>query len=199
MATISKQLLAQNSLGVENFVRDSLLQTVATALDKGAIAGAGQDEPLGILNYPGTGSVTFGATATRVKAIEFQDALTTANAGNTPDVSLGYVTSPAVASKWMQIPEVATYTASWLWSGSQWQGTVAGLPARSTTSITDNRVIAGDWTKVVIGFWNEAIEILADPFAQKKSGLVEFLCTVLADTALTNAATFCVSTDSGAQ
>jgi hypothetical protein len=198
MATLSKQLLAQNSLGVELFVRDSLLRTVATALDKGAIAGVGGAEPIGILNYEGTGSITFGATATRAKLISFQDSLTTANAGNTPDASLGYVTSPVTASKWQQIPEVATFPKC-LWDGNQWEGTVAGLPARSTTSITDDRVVAGDWTKLVIGFWNEAIEILADPFTQKKTGLVEFLATVFADTGLTNAANFAVSADSGAQ
>jgi hypothetical protein len=53
--------------------------------------------------------------------------------------------------------------------------------------------------KLVIGFWSEAIELLADPFAQKKWSLVEFLCTVLADTGSTNAANFTVSVDSGAQ
>src|SRR5207249_1784677 len=137
MATLSRQLLAQNSLGVENFARDSLLRTVATALDKGAIAGNGNAEPLGILNNSGTGSVTFGATATRAKAIAFQDALTAANAGNTPDASLAYVASPTTASKWQQIAEVATFP-KWLWDGNQWVGTVAGLPARSTNSITDN-------------------------------------------------------------
>ena len=60
MATLSRQLLTQNSLGVELFVRDSLMRTVATAIDKGAIAGAGNAEPIGILSASGTGSVTFG-------------------------------------------------------------------------------------------------------------------------------------------
>jgi hypothetical protein len=73
MATVSRQVLLQNSLGVENFMRDSILRTVGTALDKGALSGNGNAEPLGILNWSGT--VTFGATATRAKAIAFQDAL----------------------------------------------------------------------------------------------------------------------------
>jgi HK97 family phage major capsid protein len=109
MTSLSKQLLAQNSVGVEQFVRDSLMRTIATAIDKGALSGSGNNEPLGVLNNTGTNSVTFSATATYAKVISFQDALTAANVGNTPDSSLAYVTTPAVASKWMQIAEVATF------------------------------------------------------------------------------------------
>jgi HK97 family phage major capsid protein len=197
-SALSTQLLNQNSLGLENFVRDSLVRNVATALDKAAIAGTGGIQPVGILNYSGTGSVTFGATATRAKVISMQDALTAANVGNTPDASLAYVTSPTTASKWQKIEEVAT-SAKWLWDGNQWSGTVAGLPARSTTSITDNRVIAGDFSKLIIGLWGEGIEIIADPYSLKATGQVQFLCAVLASTGTANEANFAVSSDSGAQ
>jgi len=71
IAVLSKQLPAQNSLGVENFVRASLRKTLGTALDKGALVGAGNKEPLGLINNPAVASVTFGATATRAKAIAF--------------------------------------------------------------------------------------------------------------------------------
>jgi predicted phage gp36 major capsid-like protein len=198
MATLSQQLLAQNSIGVENFVRDSLLRTVGSAIDKGALSGNGTSEPLGILNNPNTNQVvTFGGTATRAKAIAFQDALTTANVGNTPDASIGYVTSPVVASKWMQIAEVATFP-KWLWDGNEWEGTVAGLPARSTSNVTNDRVILGDWTKLAVAIFGEGVEILADPFSQKKSALVEFLATALVNTGPVNALNFACSTDTGA-
>jgi HK97 family phage major capsid protein len=137
MTTLSRQLMIQNDLGVENFVRASLLRTVGQALDKAALTGNGNNEPTGILNAAGTNSLSFGATATRAKAIAFQDALTAASAGNTPDSRLGYICSPTTASKWMQIAEVATFP-SWLWSGNEWEGTVAGLPARSSGEISDS-------------------------------------------------------------
>jgi HK97 family phage major capsid protein len=198
MTTLSRQLMIQNDLGVEIFVRASLLRTIGQTLDKGALSGTGNDEPTGILNASGTGSVTFGGAATRAKAIEFQDKLTTAEAGNTPDARLGYVTSTATASKWMQLPEVATYP-SWLWSGNQWQGTVAGLPARSSNNVTGNRVICGDWSKLVVAMWGQGtIQILADPFARKKEALVEFMATLLADIGLVHPSAMTVSSDSGA-
>jgi HK97 family phage major capsid protein len=68
MTTLSRQLMIQNDLGVENFVRASLLRTVGQALDKAALSGNGNAEPLGILNASGTGSVTFSGTATRARA-----------------------------------------------------------------------------------------------------------------------------------
>jgi hypothetical protein len=149
------------------------------------LSGNGNAEPLGILNNTNANQVTFGATATRLKTIAFQDALTADSVGNTPDASLGYVTSFAVASKWQQIAEVSTFPR-WLWDGNQWSGTVAGLPAKATNNVTNNRVVCGDWTKLAVAIFGEAIEILADPFAQKKLSLVEFLATALVDTAPIN-------------
>lgn len=197
MATVSRQMLNQNSLGVENFMRDSLLRTIASAIDKGAISGAGNAEPTGILNWEGTGSATFSGAVTRAKLISIQDTLTAASVGNTPDSKLGFVTSPVVASKWQLAPEVATFPR-FLWEGNQWEGVVTGLPARSTTNVLDNRVIAADWSKLVIGLWGEAAEILVDSFAQKKSALVEIMCTAFADCGPANASNFVVSTDTGA-
>jgi hypothetical protein len=60
-------------------------------------------------------------------------------------------------------------------------------------------VIAGDFSKLIIGLWGEGIEIIADPFSLKKAGQVEFLCALLASTGTANEANFAVSSDSGAQ
>ena len=99
----------------------------------------------------------------------------------------------------MQIPEVATFP-SWLWSGNEWQGVVAGLPARSSNNISGNKVICGDWSRLVVAMWGQGtIAILSDPFARKKEALVEFVATLLADCGLAHAAAMTVSSDSGAQ
>jgi HK97 family phage major capsid protein len=199
IAVLSKDLLKLNSLGVENFIRASLRNTLGTALDKAALAGAGNKEPLGLLNNPNVGQVTFGATATRLKALSFQDTLAAANVGNTPEAQMAYVTTPTTSSKWMTIQEV-TGGSFFLWRGNEWAGEVCGLPARATTNVgAGNNVIAGDWTKLAVAFWSEGFSMISDPFAQKKQNLLEIYCSVFADVATTNAANFCVSSDSGAQ
>jgi HK97 family phage major capsid protein len=199
IAVLSQQLLSQNSLGVENFVRTSLGSTLGSALDKGALSGAGGKEPLGLINNPSVSTITFSATPTRAKLISMQDTLTTANAGNLDQSALAYVSTPASASKLMQTSQVSGQ-ARFLWEGNEWSGNVAGLPARSTTNAgSGNLMICGDWSKLVVAYWSEGFSIMTDPFTQKKTGIVEVFATLLADVAPLNAANFVVSTDSAAQ
>jgi len=200
MAVLSKQLLAQDSLGVENFVRASLRLTLGTALDKGAFQGVGGKEPVGLINNSGVGSVTFGASATRAKIISFQDTLTAANVNPADPSGLAFVTTPTASSKLMQISQnTGTSATRWLWEGNEWSGNMAGLPARATTNVSGDRLICGDFSQLVVGFWSEGFSILTDPFAQKKSGLVEIYASMFCDIAPANAANFVVSTDSAAQ
>src|SRR5262245_3740322 len=121
MAVLSKQLLSQNSLGLENFVRESLRNTLGTALDKGALSGIGGKEPLGLLNNTNCGSITFGAAATRAKLISMQDTLTTANVANLNQDALAYVTTPTSASKLLQASQTSGQ-ARFLWEGNEWVG-----------------------------------------------------------------------------
>ncbi|HMF46258.1 MAG TPA: phage major capsid protein [Candidatus Udaeobacter sp.] len=199
LATVSKQLLAQNSVGIETFVRDSLRATLGTALDAGALNGVGNKEPLGLLNNPNCSSITFGATPTRTKLVSFQDSLTTNNAGNLNQDSIAYVTSPTAASKLMLTSQTSGQ-ARFLWEGNEWAGNVAGLPARSTTNVgSGNQMILGDWSQLVVAFWGESVSIITDPFTLKKNGLVEIVASMFADVAPRNAKNFVVSTDSAAQ
>ena len=195
IARLSKQLLNQSSLGVENWVRNDLLSVVGLALDKAAVAGSGNKEPLGILNRNDVGSVTFGGAATRAKTIEFQTTLANANAAQ--GGSIGYVTSPASAGKWMQIAQ-HTNGLGWLWDGNINDGVVAGAPARSTKQIADDRVIFGSWSSLIFGVWGDALEVIVDPYSYKKEGIVEVVLTLLADCGISFPASFCISSDTGA-
>jgi HK97 family phage major capsid protein len=200
LAILSKQLLACNSVGVEQFVRRSLADTLASAIDKAALSGAGNVEPLGLINNPAISTtVSFSGAATRAKLVAFQDGLTAANAGNLNQDSLAYVTTPTSSSKLAQAVQV-TGQARFLWEGSLWSGNVCGLPARATTNAgSGNLMICGDWSKLVVAFWADSLSIISDSFTQKKAGIVEFYSSILADCAPSNAANFVVSTDSAAQ
>jgi HK97 family phage major capsid protein len=195
-ARVTKQLLTQSSLGIENFIRNDLLSVVGLAIDKAALAGNGNKEPLGILNRNDVGSVTFGAAATRTKTISFQSTLANANAAAAG--SLGYVTSPTTAEKWMEIAQ-HTNGIGWLWEGEINQGIVAGAPARSTKQIADDRVVFGSWPSPILGIWGDALEVIVDSYTYKKQAIVEIMVTLLADCGLSHAESFCISSDSGAQ
>jgi len=199
ISVLSSQLLSQNSVGLENFVRTSLRRTLGSALDKGALSGGGNKEPLGLINNPAVSTITFSATPTRAKLISMQDTLTTQNSGNVDQTSLAYVTTPASASKLMQTSQLSGQ-ARFLWEGSEWSGNVCGLTARSTTNAgSGNLMILGQWDQLAVAYWSEGFSLLTDPFSQKKAGIVEIFATLLADVAPLNTANFVVSTDSAAQ
>lgn len=199
LAVLSRQLLAQDSLGIENFIRASLRNTLGTALDKAALNGAGGKEPLGLLNNLDVSSITFSATPTRTKMVAMQTTLTTARAGNTPDSQLGYVSTPATAAKLLITPEVTDGTR-FVWEGNEFEGRIAGLPCRGTANIgTSDRVILGDWSKLVIGMWSDGFSLLSDPFTRKKENLLELYCSLFADVVPVTTASFVCSSDAGSQ
>jgi HK97 family phage major capsid protein len=199
MAVLSRQLLAQDSLGIENFLRQSLRNTLGTALDKAALQGDGIKEPLGLLSNPGVSSITFSATPTRTKMVAMQTTLTTARAGNAPDSQLAYVSTPATAAKLLVTPEVTSGTR-FVFEGNEFEGRTAGLLYRCTANAgTSDRVILGDWSDLVIGMWSDGFAILSDPFTRKREGLLEIYCSVFADVAPVTAASFVCSSDAGSQ
>ena len=191
----SKQLLTQSSIGVEAFIRDDLMTALALAKDLAGIAGTGVGgQPKGIMNTTGVGSVTFGATATRAKAIEFQAAVATANASRG---SLNYLTSPAVAGAWMGITSEAG-TAQWLWMGNIDEGQVVGRPCQSSNQIPDNKMIYGNFNDCLFGDW-DGMDVVVDPYSLKKTGQIEVTIQLLTDFAVRHAASFVVSSDAGNQ
>jgi HK97 family phage major capsid protein len=198
LTMMSKQLLTQSSLGIENFIRQDLLRVVGTALDKAALVGNGSTEPLGLLNRDEiTSTVTFGAAATRSKMVDFQSSLALNNAFLS---NIGYVTSPGTAKKLMN--KIADTTGiGFTWQGNIDSGTVAGAPARSTTQIAaaDDRVVFGSWDGLAIGVWGDALQVIVDTYTYKKQAIIEVQVTLLADCGVVQPNKFVVSTDSGAQ
>jgi len=191
----SKQLLTQSSIGVEAFVRDDLMTVLALAKDLAGITGTGASgQPRGIMNTTGVGSVTFGATATRAKAIAFQTAVASANASRG---SLNYLTSPAVAGAWMGIAEESG-AAQWLWKGNIDEGQVVGRPCQSSNQIPDNKMIYGNFNDCMFADW-DGMDVVVDPYSLKKTGQIEVTIQLLTDFAVRHAASFVVSSDAGNQ
>jgi HK97 family phage major capsid protein len=191
----SKQLLAQSSIDVEAFVREDLMTVLAIEKDRACLNGLGAaGQPLGIINTSGIGAVTFGAAATRLKAIEFQ---TDVASGNASMGALAYVTTPAVAGKWMGIDE-ASSTAQWLWKGGLDEGIVVGRPAYSTNQVPSDLVIYGNWNDFIIADW-DGIDVVVNPYSLDTSHQVRVTVHMMTDNGIRHVASFSVSTDSGAQ
>jgi len=200
--TYSKQLLLQSSTSVEQFVRSDLMAVVALRIDLLALTGTGLlNQPLGLINQPLVGAVTFGGAATLAKIISFETALATAGAdsGNT----LAYLTSASVRAKLKQTPTLGTTFPEFLWErGDFADGSNDGLlndyRAASSEQIPGGKVIFGRWADLILGMWNSGFDVVTDPYTLAKKAEVVVTINSWIDCAVRHPGSFAVSTDSGA-
>ena len=164
---ISRLLLLQSSPSVEGIVTDDLAAVVAIAADLSVLNGSGAaGQPTGIIQTAGIGSVT-GTSIDYAKTLEFQ---TDIAASNVKPVSGGYVTTPLVAAIMMGRVKFAN-TATPLWDGNIWDGTVCGFPGMSSNQMPSGALLFGDWQEVVVGEWG-VLEVEVNPYANFQAGII---------------------------
>jgi len=164
---ISRQLLLQSSPGAEGIVSSDLSRVVALAADLAVINGSGASgQPTGIINTAGIGSVT-GTSLAYAGILEFQ---TDVAGSNVMPASGGYATTPAVAALMMQRVKF-TSTASPIWEGNVWDGSMSGFKAMSSNQMPSANMLFGDWAEVVVGEWG-VLEIEVNPYANFQAGIV---------------------------
>jgi len=179
ITTISKQLLLQSSLDVENLIRMDLIKAITTAVDKAAISGNGGGGILGILGTVGIGSVVGGASGSnlswaQVVALEKEVAIDNADFG-----SLGYLTNPKVRAQAKTV-EKASNTAQFLWQDGATPlngyraGVTTQVPSDLVKTVTSNlsALIFGNWDDLMIGQWG-GLDIVVDPYTAKKKAQIE--------------------------
>lgn len=164
---LSRQLLLQSSPGAEGIVTGDLAQVVATAADLAVLNGSGASgQPTGIINTAGIGAVT-GTALAYAGILEFQ---TDVAASNVQPAAGGYVTTPAVAALMMQRVKF-TSTASPLWEGNVWDGTMSGFQAMSSNQVPAANMLFGDWSEAIVAEWG-VLEIEVNPYANFQAGII---------------------------
>lgn len=186
---VTRQLLLQSDPSAETLVINDLGKVVALAVDLAAINGTGaSNQPLGLLNTAGIGSVS-GTSLAYAGILEFQ---TDVGASNALTAGCSYFTTPAVAGLLAQRQRF-TSTDSPLWEGNIVDGKVSGFKAASSNQVPTATMIFGDFSQVVIAEWG-ILEVLANPYADFKSGLVGIRAMYSVDIAIRNASAFSVAT-----
>ena len=179
VAEVSKQLLMQSSVDVEAWLRDYLGFRMASRMDKNALNGTGADnQPLGLLNVSGIGSVaigTNGGAPTRDHLIDLVSEVAIDNA----DVGrLGFLTTPGVRGK-LQKTKVDAGSGIFIW-GEQ-SNSLVGYRAEVSTNVpstltkgtlTDGHaIIYGNWASLMIGQWG-GLDVLLNPYSKDSQGLI---------------------------
>jgi HK97 family phage major capsid protein len=196
---LGKQLIAQTSMDVEAFYRQTVMEDMGVELDRVAINGKGGPEPLGILNLD-TGdratSVTFSGAADWPKVVEFETNVETANALGLAGSQYAYLTTPSTKGKWKTKAKTAL-NSGYLWEGNE----VNGYPARSTNQFpstpTANQVIFGQFSQVIYGEW-AGIDVVVDNITLADKHQIKVTVQKLIDMVVRQGKAFAISTDTGA-
>lgn len=197
----SKQFVMQSTPDAEAFMRDDLFKVIALAWDRLGLNGQGAaSEPLGIMNTPGIGSVTFGATPTYAKIVAFETAIRAANVTD----PLCYISTPTVKGTLKITP--ATLTGSTvvsgasnaLWTGSGDVGEMNGYPAYDTNQVPNNYVIAGAFNQLIHALWG-GMDVVVDQFTKAANAEIVITINTWGDYAVRHPQAFVVSADAGNQ
>lgn len=189
---MSRQLLQQSSPDIEQLVRADLSFMLAQAIDAAIIKGGGTNEPVGVLSTAGiqTSSLATLSWANLLTMLQKLD-LVNASAAN-------IVGSTKVKAKLAGTLKAAGI-AGYMLEGGQ----VADLPAYFTNQVAEKtgspntgRLIAGDWSQVMLGIWSE-VDLLVNPYSEtaysKGNVLVRAMSTV--DIAVRHPQAFVVADD----
>lgn len=179
----SRRLLLQSSIDVEVFVRADLAATIGQAIQLGALNGSGaSNQPTGLLNISGIGSVAGGANGaapTYDHMVDLESAVAVVNA----DIgTMAYVTNAKVRGKLRKTQEFASTNGKPVWTSGPERGIgeVLGYDAVVTNTMPSDLVkgasgavcsaIAyGNWADLLIGLWG-GLDVLLDPYTGATSG-----------------------------
>lgn len=195
----SRQLLAQSVIDVDGMIRTDLAQIMALALDLAGIAGTGaSNQPTGITNTSGIGSVaggTNGLTPTYAHLVDLETQVTAANADQWPLSYLVHPTTRGTFKKatilsntiglpaWQSAKETAFFADLVQGGGSRVPGELNGYTAwasaqvpnaltKGSASGTCLAILFGAFSQLVYGDWG-MMEIIVDPYRLKKQGMIE--------------------------
>jgi len=181
---ISKTLMLQSSIDIENWVKAEIARAVKLKLEESIIKGT--SPIVGLLGLSGTTSIDHGVTGgapTYNKVLAFEAALANNNAlfGK-----LGWVTNSKVRGKMKSVSKDAG-SGKFLWEDNN---TLIGYPTGVTSLVPSDLTkssgsalsgaIFGNWEHLAIGQWG-GYDIIVDPYTKAKNALIEIVINAYFD------------------
>lgn len=199
---LSNQLLVQSNGNVERFVRNDLMQAIASAIDAAAINGAGGAAPVGILETSGIGDVplgTNGAALTWAHIVQLVGKVADANADFG---SLAWLTNSKVIGKLRSTPKVASTDSVMILEGSS----LLDYPVYGTNNVPSNfdkgdsdgicsAILFGNWEDVLIGQFGMGTDLIVDRFSKATNGITRLVSTSYVDIQIRRAESFAAAKD----
>ena len=189
---ISRKLLKQSSIAIENFVRADLAAVLALAIDLAGLHGTGlNNQPTGVSATSSVGEVIADLAAiawSDIVDLESDVAIANADVG-----ALAYICNASMRGQLKQTQKV-TGEAEFIWDTRNNNTPLNGYGAFVTNQATT--LMFGNWADLLIGEWG-GLDILVNPYTKSKSGTVEIDVLQDVDVAVRHPESFSVVVDSG--
>jgi len=199
---VSRLLMIQSDPSVEQIVRDDLLNAIAQKIEDVAIEGAGSNEPTGILETTGIGSVAIGTNGGNATWGKVVDLIKEVEQDNAAIGEVNFLTNSKVKSHLAQTAKVAS-TDSVMILNDPWtslygynMAVTNQVPSDLTkgTGTALSALIAGDFSQLMIGLFSTS-DVLVDPYTGGSSGAVRIRVMQEIDVAVRHAQSFAAITD----
>lgn len=166
---ISKMLLAQDSIGVENAIRMDLISAINSKIES-TILGSGAKtvgSPAGMFNGK-----------TPVKITDFEGLVGLEALVEEKNVlgDIAYIASPSAKASFRNMMKGSKGTAQLAYIDSSLDGT----PVYSTSNVAAKQFIVGDFSNLAIGQFG-GIDITVDPFSKASAGIVRLVVNAYFD------------------
>jgi len=185
----SRQLLRQSVVNIDALVMQDMATIAALAIDRAALHGGGGSAPTGIYAQGGVNSVAMGGAISFDKIVDMETEIENDNAAIG---TMAYLTTPGVRGKAKKTAELENTIALPMWRG----GEMNGYRAEATNQVSktlgagsEHGIVFGVWSQLLVGEWG-ALEIITDPYALKKQGMIEVTSFLMVDIALRYAEAF---------
>ena len=184
---VTRQLMIQGSLDVENLIRNDLAQSMAIAIDDGALEGSGSSgNPKGITNTTGINTVSLSSAAAPTFA-EMVSMETSVRVDNALMGDLAYIVHPTNYGT-LKTTEKASNTAQFVAVNDE----INGYKVIVSPQLTANNYVFGNFSDLLIGMFG-GLDIVVDPYSNSTSGTVRVVALQSVDTAVRHAVSFCAA------
>lgn len=200
---ISRRLLLQSSIAVENLVQTDLATVLGLAIQQAAINGSGaSNQPSGLLTLLTSPAVVGGPNGlapTWAHMIALETAIASANA----DVgTMGYLTNAKMRGKLKGTEKFGSTNGNPVFengttpiNGYQCAITNA-MPSNGTKGTGTNlsAILFGNWADLMIGMWG-SLDLMVDPYTGSTAGTVRVVALQDVDVAVRNIESFASMVD----
>jgi len=185
----SRRLMIQSSIDVENMVRNDLASVIALKIDYAGLYGTGaSNEPLGLKNTTGIGTVDFAAAApTFAEVVDLESDVATANALLGSPV---YLMNAAMRGNLKTTKKDAGSGIFIMENGE-----VNGYRGVLSNQVASGDLWFGNFADLIIGYFS-GLDLMVDPYTHSTSGTVRVVAMQDCDIAIRHPESFSRGNDS---